>query len=79
MKAMVLNELCSIEENKTPLELRDLPDPVPGGKEILVKVSACGVCHTELDEMTIGGEAPILMRYGLVLEFVLRGNHMSPS
>ena len=51
MKAMVLNELWSLEENKTPLEFTDLPDPVPGGKEILVQVSACGVCHTELDEI----------------------------
>jgi len=56
MKAMVLNELCNLEENKTPLELRDLPDPVPGEREILVKVSACGVCHTELDE--IEGRTP---------------------
>lgn len=56
MKAMVLNKLCSLEKNKTPLELTDLPDPVPGEKEILVKVSACGVCHTELDE--IEGRTP---------------------
>ena len=56
MKAMVLNKLCSLEENKTPLELIDLPDPVPGEKEILVRVSACGVCHTELDE--IEGRTP---------------------
>jgi propanol-preferring alcohol dehydrogenase len=56
MKAMVLNEIWSLEENKTPLELTDLPDPVPGGKEILVQVSACGVCHTELDE--IEGRTP---------------------
>jgi propanol-preferring alcohol dehydrogenase len=56
MKAMVLNELCSLEENKAPLELWDLPDPVPGEQEILVQVSACGVCHTELDE--IEGRTP---------------------
>jgi len=56
MKAMVLNQIGSLEENKTPLELADLPDPVPGEKEILVKVSACGVCHTELDE--IEGRTP---------------------
>ena len=53
---MVLNTLCSLEENKTPLELTDLPNPVPAEKEILVKVSACGVCHTELDE--IEGRTP---------------------
>src|SRR5665647_3485424 len=51
MKAMVLNEICSLEENHTPLALMELPDPVPAGEEILVKVSACGVCHTELDEI----------------------------
>jgi len=29
----------------------DLPVPVPRAREILVKVLACGVCHTELDEI----------------------------
>ncbi len=29
----------------------DLPVPDPGPGEILVRVSACGVCHTELDEI----------------------------
>lgn len=56
MKAMVLNKICSLKENKNPLKLMDLPDPVPGEKEILVKVTACGVCHTELDE--IEGRTP---------------------
>ena len=51
MKAMVLNGICDLSENRQPLELVDLPDPVPGNKEILIKVSACGVCHTELDEI----------------------------
>jgi propanol-preferring alcohol dehydrogenase len=56
MKAMVLKELCSLEANKTPLELTDWPVPVPSENEILVQVSACGVCHTELDE--IEGRTP---------------------
>ncbi|GAN33269.1 MAG: alcohol dehydrogenase [Candidatus Brocadia sp. AMX2] len=56
MKAMVLNRVCKLKENKNPLELIDLPDPIPGEKEILVKVSACGICHTELDE--IEGRTP---------------------
>ncbi len=34
----------------------DLPVPVPKGREILLKVSVCGVCHTELDE--IEGRTP---------------------
>jgi propanol-preferring alcohol dehydrogenase len=56
MKAMVLNKICSLKENKTPLDFVDLPEPVAEEKEILLKVSACGVCHTELDE--IEGRAP---------------------
>jgi len=56
MKAMVLNEICNLEANRTPLKPTVLPDPVPKEKEILIKVSACGVCHTELDE--IEGRAP---------------------
>lgn len=51
MKAMVLTELCALEKNPTPLELTELPDPVPAEGEILVQVAACGVCHTELDEI----------------------------
>ena len=31
-----------------PLVIEDLPVPVPGPGEILVKVKACGVCHTDL-------------------------------
>jgi propanol-preferring alcohol dehydrogenase len=56
MKAMVLNRLCNLKDNQTPLELMELPVPVPGDGEILLKVSACGVCHTELDE--IEGRTP---------------------
>ncbi len=51
MKAMVLNKLCSFKKNPTLLELTKLPDPVPTAEEILVKVLACGVCHTELDDI----------------------------
>jgi propanol-preferring alcohol dehydrogenase len=35
---------------------RDLPVPVPERGEVLLRVSACGVCHTELDE--IEGRTP---------------------
>jgi len=56
MKAMVLKEIGSMDQNETPLELVDLPIPAPGEDEILIRVSACGVCHTELDE--IEGRTP---------------------
>ncbi len=49
MKAMVLNKISLVEDK--PLKLVDLPLPVPRQGQILVKVCACGVCHTELDEI----------------------------
>lgn len=56
MKAMVLNHLSDLRENKAPLEMVDLPEPEPKADEIRIKVSVCGVCHTELDE--IEGRTP---------------------
>ena len=53
---MVLTELRDLQENQKPLQLMALPIPVPAAGEILVRVSACGVCHTELDE--IEGRTP---------------------
>lgn len=57
MKAMVLSKLVSLDQEKTPLELVDLAVPEPRPGEVRLKVSACGVCHTELDEIE-GRTAP---------------------
>ena len=51
MQAMVLNKLGRLVDNPAPLQLTNLPDPTPGEGDILVKIAACGVCHTELDEI----------------------------
>ncbi len=56
MKAMVLRKLADLERDPTPLESSVLPVPTPGPGQILVRVCACGVCHTELDE--IEGRTP---------------------
>ena len=56
MKAMVLKKICDLAENQNPLESVNLPDPAPGEDELVLKISACGVCHTELDE--IEGRTP---------------------
>ena len=66
MKAMVLKEISPIE--KEPLQMTDLPDPVPGPKEIFVKISACGVCHTELDEIEgrLPPKLPIVLGHQIV-------------
>jgi propanol-preferring alcohol dehydrogenase len=51
MKAMVLTEISNLLENHSPLQYMELPEPRPGPGEVLLRVSACGVCHTELDEI----------------------------
>ncbi|HOD29853.1 MAG TPA: zinc-dependent alcohol dehydrogenase family protein [Syntrophales bacterium] len=56
MKAMVLRRLGRMDADASPLEAAELPIPVPGPREVLIRVSACGVCHTELDE--IEGRTP---------------------
>jgi len=66
MKAMVLRKTSSIE--RKPLRMEDLPDPVPGSEEILVKVSVCGVCHTELDEIEgrLQSKLPVILGHQVV-------------
>ncbi|HNY95919.1 MAG TPA: zinc-dependent alcohol dehydrogenase family protein [Smithellaceae bacterium] len=56
MKAAVLESITNIREHPRPLSFVDLPDPEPFEGQILVRVSTCGVCHTELDE--IEGRTP---------------------
>jgi len=48
---MVLPALASLDENPEPLTLAELPVPEPGAGEIRIRIAACGVCHTELDEI----------------------------
>ncbi|CAF1290609.1 unnamed protein product [Adineta steineri] len=42
MKAAVLNEFGTL------LEIKQVPIPQPGLNEVLVKLIACGICHTDL-------------------------------
>jgi alcohol dehydrogenase, propanol-preferring len=55
MRAMVLKKLAGRCEPH-PLELLELPVPEPKHHEVRLRVVACGVCHTELDE--IEGRTP---------------------
>ena len=50
MRAMVLNAVGH------PLEPVELPVPEPGANQVLVRVSACGVCRTDLH--LVHGELP---------------------
>jgi len=40
-----------------PLKLTELPPPLPGPGQIVIQVSHCGVCHTDLH--TVEGELPL--------------------
>jgi propanol-preferring alcohol dehydrogenase len=50
MRAMVLPQIGR------PLQPADLPVPEPKPGEVRLRVSVCGVCHTDLDE--IEGRTP---------------------
>ena len=66
MKAQILRQISPIENR--PLELVNLPIPQPGAKEVLVKISACGVCHTELDEIEgrIQPKIPVVVGHEII-------------
>jgi alcohol dehydrogenase, propanol-preferring len=51
MRAMVLQKVVSLHETDSPLKLVELPVPIPQIGEIRFRVSVCGMCHTELDEV----------------------------
>ncbi len=57
MKAMVLKKISELVKDPDPLQMVDMPRPVPRDREVLVRVAACGVCHTEIDEIE-GRTAP---------------------
>jgi alcohol dehydrogenase, propanol-preferring len=76
MKAMILKKIARLDESRTPLELADIPIPEPGRGEILIRVSACGVCHTELDEIegrTPPPRLPVVLGHQVVGRVVRNG------
>jgi propanol-preferring alcohol dehydrogenase len=58
MRAMVLERPMPVGEGVEPLQLRDVPAPSPRPEEVLVHVSVCGVCRTDLDITEGRLEAP---------------------
>lgn len=74
MKAMVLHQ------QKHPLELETLPIPTPTSQQLLIKVSACGVCRTDLH--VVDGDLkepklPLIPGHQIVGEIVYMGNAVS--
>ncbi|MGE0621005.1 MAG: zinc-dependent alcohol dehydrogenase family protein [Pseudomonadales bacterium] len=56
MRAMQMQRIVSLVDEDEPLVAVEVPTPEPGPDEVLIRVHACGVCHTELDE--IEGRTP---------------------
>jgi propanol-preferring alcohol dehydrogenase len=80
MKALILPQIVNLADNAQPLQLATLPDPVPRENEILIKVSTCGVCHTELDEIegrTPPAQLPIVLGHQIVGRVVAAGNFVT--
>ncbi|WP_297690904.1 zinc-dependent alcohol dehydrogenase family protein [uncultured Eudoraea sp.] len=79
MKAMILNKISSLKTNKYPLELVDMPIPDIKNNEVLIKVSVCGVCHTELDEIegrTSPPKLPVVLGHQAVGTVVKLGSEI---
>lgn len=69
MKANILESYGPIEQR--PLQLRDVPRPVPGRGQVLLKVGACGVCRSNLhmiegDWAGVPGKFPIIPGHEVV-------------
>jgi propanol-preferring alcohol dehydrogenase len=54
VRALVLDRPRPVES--APLQLRDVPDPTPAPGELLLRVSACAVCRTDLQ--IVSGDLP---------------------
>src|SRR5439155_19456802 len=74
MRAMVLSA------PRAPLQMQERADPIPGGGQIRVRVSACGVCRTDLhviDAELPGIKYPIVPGHEIVGRVDLVGRNVS--
>ena len=53
---MLMREIASLKQIPTPLSFEEMDEPTLNEGEVLIRVTRCGVCHTELDE--IEGRTP---------------------
>lgn len=79
MKAMQLTHVGALQQNAAPLVFVDVPEPVPAEGEVLLRVKACGVCHTELDEIEgrLSSRLPVIPGHEVVGEVIERGEGVS--
>src|SRR4249920_1787423 len=81
MQAMLLERLGPIQAESTPLRCATVAEPAIGDEEVLLQVLACGVCHTELDEIegrTPPPRLPIILGHQVVGRVVAVGAPIGP-
>jgi len=69
MRAMLLDKIAPVTQQSQILKLAELPEPQAGPDEVRIKVSVCGVCHTELDEIegrTAPSQLPVIPGHQVV-------------
>jgi propanol-preferring alcohol dehydrogenase len=76
---MVLDRLGPIQAGSVPLQLREVPAPEVKSDGVLLQVLACGVCHTELDEIEgrTPPRLPVILGHQVVGRVVERGTQVS--
>lgn len=82
MRAMQIVELGPISADRPPLEERAVEVPKPGSKDLLIRVHACGVCHTEIDEIegrTAPASLPMTPGHQVVGTIVGQGDQCSAA
>lgn len=80
MHAMAITELGEITPESEVLSPIEVPVPHPGDEEVLIAVSHCGVCHTELDEIegrTPPEQLPRIPGHQVVGEIVEKGTGLN--
>lgn len=80
MKAMILESLGDVNPLQPPLRLVQHPEPTLAESEVLLRVTRCGVCHTELDEIegrTPPPHLPVILGHQVVGVVVDRSNDFS--
>ena len=73
MKTMLLESLGEVTPARPPLKLVQRPEPTLAPGEVLLKITRCGVCHTELDEIegrTPPLQLPVILGHQVVGEIV---------
>ncbi len=82
MRCRTITGLSTITDDTPILGFENRPEPIPGVDEVLIRVSVCGVCHTEIDEIegrTPPPLFPVIPGHQVVGRIVAAGPHSTPA